>query len=148
LSPRFFFDTSALIKLYHEEDGTAMLDQLLLEHQPVIIISDLSIIEMVSAFAKKVRVHAITEETFKQVVAAFEKDVLVFEVIYLDQAVKNRAVDLLKNRSLEQGLRTLDALQLAAALSGNITTSLDMFVAADKVLVNVAKTEDLPVLLV
>ena len=126
MTSRFFFDTSALIKLYHEEDGTAVLDQLLLDHQPVIVISDLSVIEMISALAKKVRTQAISEETFKKIVAAFEKDIVAFEILYLDQGVKSRAVDLLKNRGMEQGLRTLDALQLASALTGNVKASLDM----------------------
>lgn len=110
MNPRFFFDTSALIKLYHEEVGTVVLDQLLQEHEPVIVISDLSIIEMISAFARKVRTQDMTEDTFERVVASFEKDVLDFEVISIDQEVKNHAVALLKKYGLKQGLRTLDAL--------------------------------------
>jgi len=34
---RFFFDTSALIKLYHEETGTEKLDSLIEAENPVII---------------------------------------------------------------------------------------------------------------
>lgn len=145
---RFFFDTSVLIKLYHEENGTAFLDQLLIEQQPIIVISDLSIIEMISALARKVRTQDITPETFEQVVNTFEKDVPAFERLTLDQAVQNRAIALLKKHSLEQGLRALDALQLASALIGNEKTPLDKFIAADKTLVNVAKKEALSALLV
>ncbi len=147
--PRFFFDTSALIKLYHQEEGTDVVDELLLQDQPVIVaISDLTLIEMVSAFAKKVRTQAITKSTFTMAVTAFEKDVRAFELISIDQAVKFSAIQLLKIYSPERGLRTLDALQLASALAANGKMPLDLFVAADKTLLAVAKQESLPVLLV
>jgi uncharacterized protein len=148
LTSRFFFDTSVLIKLYHEENGTAFLDQLLIEQQPIIVISDLSIIEMISALARKVRTQDVTTEMFEQVVTAFEKDVPAFERLPLNRAVQNRAIALLKKYGLEQGLRTLDALQLASALIGNEKAPLDMFIAADKTLANVAKKEALSALLV
>ena len=146
---RLFFDTSALIKLYHQEEGTDVVDELLLQDQPVIVvISDLTLIEMVSAFAKKVRTQAITKVAFTMVVTAFEKDVRVFELIAIDQNVKSSAIQLLKIHGLERGLRTLDALQLASALTANRRMPLDLFVAADKTLHAVAKQESLPVLLV
>ncbi len=78
---RFFFDTSALIKLYHQEEGTEAVDNLLSQGPSIIVISDLSLIEMVSAFAKKVRTQEITSGVFKIAVAAFEKDALTFELI-------------------------------------------------------------------
>ena len=49
---RFFFDTSALVKLYHTEEGTERLDALLNSEGPIIVISDLTKIEMVSAGQK------------------------------------------------------------------------------------------------
>jgi len=68
--PRLFFDTSALIKLYHEEEGTDIVDNILSQDRSaVIIISDITLIEMVSTFAKKVRTHVINEGTFITVVA-------------------------------------------------------------------------------
>jgi len=146
---RFFFDTSALIKLYHQEKGTDVVDELLVQDQPlIIVISDLTLIEIVSAFAKKVRTQAITKTAFTMAVTAFEKDVEAFELIAIEQNVKSRAIQLLKTRSLERGLRTLDALQLASALAANDKSPLDLFVAADKTLLAVAKQESLPVLLV
>ncbi|MBD3328112.1 PIN domain-containing protein [Candidatus Peregrinibacteria bacterium] len=148
MTKQLFFDTSALVKLYHQEEGTAVLDNLLAEEQFVIVISDLCIIEMVSALAKKVRTEEITAAVFEAVVTAFEEDVLGFEVLHISQEEKHRAVELLKSWGLEEGLRTLDALQLASALTRNMTTSLDLFVAADSTLVSVAKKESLPVLLV
>lgn len=145
---RFFFDTSALIKLYHQEKGTEVVDRLLSQEQPVIVISDLTLIEMVSAFAKKVRTREITQETFETAVAAFEKDIPAFELLPINQDVGFSAAQLLKTRGVEQGLRTLDALQLASALVANKKQTLDLFVAADKTLLTVAEQESLLVLLV
>jgi uncharacterized protein with PIN domain len=48
-----FFDTSALVKRYHQEKGTNVVD-VAFEQEGARIISDVSIIEFFSAFAKKV----------------------------------------------------------------------------------------------
>ncbi len=60
----FFFDTSALVKLYHEEDGTEELTLLVSSENPVILISDITVIEMISALAKKVRTEEDEETDF------------------------------------------------------------------------------------
>ena len=49
MSKRYFFDTSALIKLYHNETGTDTLNNLIASDDPDIVISDLTVIEMISA---------------------------------------------------------------------------------------------------
>jgi uncharacterized protein len=146
--PRYFFDTSALIKLYHQEDGTERVDELVEKEQPTIVISDLTAVEMVSALAKKVRTQEITAETFYTAVAAFEQDVAAFENHSTTLEIMLAARQLLKNRGLSDGLRTLDALQLAAALSAHKWEVLDLFIASDRRLTTVAKQESLPTLLV
>ncbi len=52
-----FFDTSALVKLYHKEDGSDYLADFLNQNKDdlVITISDISKIEFHSAFLKRVR---------------------------------------------------------------------------------------------
>ncbi len=55
----YFFDTSALVKLYHKEEGTDTLDNLLSSQNPVIVVSDIAIIEMVSALLKKARMQLL-----------------------------------------------------------------------------------------
>ena len=113
---RFFFDTSALIKLYHEETGTNKLDSLIESENPVIVISDLTIIEMISALAKKVRMKVIVKDTFIEVVSDFENDLAFYDVIETDKTIKTKAVSLIKSIGGEISLKTLDALQLASAL--------------------------------
>ena len=53
--PGFFVDTSALAKLYHRELGSTYLERLLLNSGTRFWISRLSIVEMESVFAIKVR---------------------------------------------------------------------------------------------
>lgn len=135
---RFFFDTSALVKLYHEEDGTEKLTAILFQEKPRIVISDLAIIEMISTLAKKVRTRAIDIAAFNEAVSAFEEDVFRFEVIEIESQIKKRASDLLKNVGLENGLRTLDSLQLASALVFSEFSTLNLFVASDTGLLHAA----------
>jgi uncharacterized protein with PIN domain len=51
----FFLDTSALAKLYHKEIGSDYLERVLQQPGACVLISPLSIVEMESVFAIKVR---------------------------------------------------------------------------------------------
>jgi len=59
-----FFDTSALVKYYHPEDGTQEVIQIIEEPGARHYISRLSLVEMVSAFAGKFRLGHIDEQGF------------------------------------------------------------------------------------
>ena len=56
---KYFLDTSALVKRYHREEGSDILDRLFEEPDAKFIISDISIIEFYSAIALKVRTGEI-----------------------------------------------------------------------------------------
>ena len=62
-----FLDTSALVKLYHEEAGTANLVEFLEKHSGdlILTISDLTIIEFHSAILKSVRRNVLNLQTAK-----------------------------------------------------------------------------------
>ncbi len=64
----YFFDTSALVKLYHEEQGTDTFDNIIQSENPVIVISNIAIIEIVSAFLKKTRMQIIGHEVCDQAI--------------------------------------------------------------------------------
>ncbi len=138
MTPYFFLDTSALVKLYHEENGTAELSELINRESPVIVISDITVIEMISAFSKKVRTREIDVPTFHEAIRAFEGDIVHFNIIKTEDQIKKRASELLKTAGLNRGLRTLDSLQLAAALVFSEVTPLKLFIASDKVILNTA----------
>lgn len=62
--PNGFFDTSALGKNYHAEVGTEEVERLLRLSEARNFISRLSIVEMQSVFARKVRTNVITDARF------------------------------------------------------------------------------------
>jgi predicted nucleic acid-binding protein len=59
-------DTSALVKRYHREVGTDVVDAAFADEGGIRMISDMGVIEFYSAFAKKVRTGEITEEDFRE----------------------------------------------------------------------------------
>ena len=58
----FFLDSSALIKLYHNEPGTERVDHLFAATDTTLVISELTAVEMYSALARKVRTGEITAD--------------------------------------------------------------------------------------
>lgn len=71
----YFFDTSALVKRYHEEVGTAAVDEAFDDADASFLISDLTVIECHSAFAKKVRTQEIEEEDFQVTMHRLKQDI-------------------------------------------------------------------------
>ena len=51
----YFFDTSALVKPYHAEAGTSAVDRIINEEGAELLIARLTLVEMISVFAIKVR---------------------------------------------------------------------------------------------
>lgn len=136
-----FIDTSALVKLYHEETGTENITFLLnrFAEDLSITISDITRIELHSAFLKRVRIKEIDLDIGRNVFAAFEKDIEMFSVIEVDDVAKSFAVQLLDSIAYQTGLKSLDAIQLSAAIVSHRFVAIDYFVACDKNLLNVAK---------
>ena len=61
---RYYFDTSALVKNYHAEAGTADVQRMLREAGSEFFISRLATVEMLSGFAGKVRVGVFSSGHF------------------------------------------------------------------------------------
>jgi uncharacterized protein len=59
--PRYFFDTSALVKHYHTELGSPKVDLILGESGSEYFIARLTLAEAPSVFAKKVRTGEIAQ---------------------------------------------------------------------------------------
>jgi predicted nucleic acid-binding protein len=135
-----FFDTSALVKRYADEQGTAAVDELIENDNDAIVITSLSVIEMTSAFRRKFNRGEITEtQRDGLLVAFFEEATDTFTIVPIDETAYEIAFDLV----LEDDLRTLDALQLGAARE-LVTTDLDMtFVCADRDLVSIAEIHNM-----
>ena len=110
-----FLDTSALIKLYHAEAGSERLTAYIEEQVDTIFLSELATLEFRSAIWRRVRMREIEQETALRVIACFDADADNYTWIAIQSGLVRIASDLF-NIYGAQGLRTLDALQLASAL--------------------------------
>jgi uncharacterized protein len=111
-----FLDTSSLLKLYHNEPGTDTLIAELSGDVENIYLSELARLEFRSAIWKKTRTNEIDADTANAVITGFIKDSIKFRWIPLSNEVIERAQALLMKYG-SAGLRTLDAIQLASALT-------------------------------
>lgn len=114
MSARFFFDSSALIKLYHQELGTERVEEIFTTDVPLVI-SELAVVELHSTLARKVRTGEIPAESCDEAVRNFEQDCADrFDIEPLTSAVAGQAKALLSKHARQRALRSLDALQLAS----------------------------------
>ena len=142
-----FLDTSALAKLYHPEAGSAFVEDLVLRSGATIIISRLTVVEVQSVFARKIRSGAIAAADSVLLRGLFEEHMAndLFRVIGLTRAHYLGAGELIHRHGTSLGLRTLDSLQLAVALSLHRRGAVESVVASDKILCKVAGVEGMPV---
>lgn len=111
-----FLDTSALLKLYHREEDSEHLMNFLSTSVQELILSEIAILELQSALWRKVREGVINESIVQEVVSYFQKDVSLFRWIRLYPSVIETAANYLRKYG-KTGLRTLDSVQLASAVS-------------------------------
>jgi predicted nucleic acid-binding protein len=137
--PGYFLDTSALANLYHKEAGSDYVERILIE--PRSFISRLSIVEMESVFAIKVRTGEIDGRDVELARRCLRAD-LSQQRLFTSPPVRadhyHVARTLLVRYGAEEGLRTLDALQLAFALDLHRLGLVAVVVAADQTLCRVA----------
>ena len=107
-----FFDTSALIKFFHNEDGTKAVTDLLNSQENKIWISELAKLEFLSALHRRFRNKEIDENILKEAIEGFEEELNRFNIEPLSHATVQEARELLQKHGKEYGLRTLDALHL------------------------------------
>ena len=142
-----FFDTSALVKYYHEEFGEKAVAALIGNSENSIFISRLAVIEWHSAFSRLVRTGILTPEEFRILRTRFISDIRnrQFRILPLERAHHQLAIRLIVKYALTQSLRTLDALQLAVAIDLNPKTPLDHFVCSDIPFCQIVQQEGLSV---
>jgi len=131
-----FFDTSALVKLFHEEEGSETVESLVSSPTNRFWVLDLVRLEFLSAIFRRYRNSEIDEDKLDQAISGFDEQLVSFNIEPLGQSVLREAESLLKSNGKENGLRALDALHLAACV---IIMGDDWaFVCADKTLCKVA----------
>jgi uncharacterized protein len=144
----YFLDSSAIVKFYHPEAGSATVQRVFGEADTRILISRLAVVEVWSAFTGKLRIGAITEREARLSLDRFKSDLVagVMGVFALTEFHYRRAEQLIEKNWARQRLRTLDSLQLAVALDLHGQGLIENFVTADKKLGEVAEIEGLSVL--
>jgi predicted nucleic acid-binding protein len=145
---RYFFDTSALVKRYHAESGTAKVRTIFDAPNAEHVITRLTTVEILSGFAIKVRTGVFSSTEFQRPRGLFLADVKrrLLRPVRALNADYQLAGDLIVKHGMSRQLRTLDALQLAIALRVHRATSIDSFVCADRGLCDIATVEGMAVL--
>lgn len=137
-----YLDTSSLVKLYVDEQGSEQVRELARDAY-TIATSWLAYTEARSAFARKHREGVISPEEYHQRVAEFERE---WGVGYLTLEVSYNILQDAGNLAVKRALRALDAIHLASALhiadGAGPPTSL-IFSSADGRLLVAAQAEGL-----
>jgi len=111
-----FFDTSSILKLYHDEEGSDELLDYFNKNIDIVILSELADLEFRSALWRKVRTEEIDELVALDVIKCFENDYDNFVWIKLKSDIMKSASKLLMKYG-KKSLRSLDSIQLACALT-------------------------------
>ena len=112
----YYFDTSALVKLYHKERGSDKVKMLFEDNTAANCICQLTFTEFCSSLYKKFRSKEIADErVVQEAIKSFEIDAQFEWTIQIDQNVFDEARTIITKYGTQYAIRTLDALQLACA---------------------------------
>lgn len=141
--PGCFLDTSVLVKRYHVEAGTTLIDQLFDDHQTDLFISRIGFIETQSALATKVRSGHLAESDYELARRRFLGDVKSHRILVVRVLARHYllAEKLITRHAKHRRLRTLDAFQLSIGLDLRVQKRIDVFTCADEALCEVAALE-------
>ena len=123
----YFFDTSALVKRYHVEEGSHIVNGIFETAGNKILIANLSMAEFASAINRKKNKGEISNEQIKVVLRKFATETILPNIVTVGITTKHitGAYDLI----FEHNLTSNDAIILAACL--NFIEVDPVFVCAD-----------------
>jgi predicted nucleic acid-binding protein len=141
----YYFDTSALVKLYVREPGT---DEVLRLASEVagnrLALLAFTQVEMHSALRRRERAGELAGPVVIHLLESFQRHL---EAVFLRQVVTDSIFDVASELVDRHGLFALDAIQLAGYLALRTSSgSLPIFVSADRQLLEAAKAESAAVL--
>jgi predicted nucleic acid-binding protein len=133
--PLYYLDSSALIKAYLPEKGSAWIEELVVSG--TIAISMLTVSEVASALSRRVREGTIDAGQRKRLFDTFLAHTDRFQVMGVSPEVIDDAAAILLRDPPSAGLRTLDAIHLATAqrsfiLARQAASESGVLVAADR----------------
>jgi predicted nucleic acid-binding protein len=142
VTPFAFADTSAIVKLYADESGTATVEAV-----PLLVVSQLARVEVPAAIWRKHRMGELSAADAAILVAGFESDYFGTEdrpTRFFVASVTPYILDQAARLVATHGLRAYDAVQLATAcLVGTAVPEGIAFLAFDKALCSAAAAEGL-----
>lgn len=140
---KIFLDTSSVFKLYYREPDSYITENIFKTNiVETIYLSEITLIEFESTVWKKIRTKEINIAQGTSITKPFNNDLGKFTLVNVDNSIINNAKILMDTYGL-QGLRTLDSIQLATAVSLKSVASL--FVTSDQLLQSFFVQEGLPV---
>ena len=129
-----FFDTSALLKRFLNEEGSKQVTSLF-EKVKVIVVSPITHIECVSTFKRLLHTHEIDSQTFHHLCDEIAIDFSSYITVKLDDDLKQVALHTLE----KYPLKAADTIQLASLI--HIQSEIDSFVVCDEQLKKYALKE-------
>jgi uncharacterized protein with PIN domain len=109
----YFFDTSALAKIYHQEDDSDIVISIFNSRDNEIFVSELSVIEYYSVVYRKFREGHIDEIELEKILKRFEIDISNrFELLIFSSSVVINAKDAFRVLGQEVFIRSLDVIQI------------------------------------
>lgn len=131
-----FFDTSALVKIFHDETCSQVIRNVYLDEKNTSYILDIAQIEYYSALYRRFRNKEVSKSQLKIALTGFDKELVNIRIQSTTSLIVDEARSLLVLYGEGMGLRTLDSLHLAAF--SLIQESDWIFVCCDNILSEVA----------
>ncbi len=121
-----YFDTSVLAKRYVKEEGAAAAKKLLQRYR--FLSSAVAPVELLSALGRRRLAGEVMQRDFLSIRSRIQKDRAYWELVEVGPIVLSQAEDIVQ----KTGLRTLDALHVASALTFQAASGLTIpFITAD-----------------
>lgn len=121
-----YFDTSVLVKRYIKEEGSTVARNLLQRYR--LLSSAITPVEVLSALSRRRTAGELTPRDFLAIRSRLRKDRSYWELVEVGAIVLSQAEELVQ----KTGLRTLDAVHVASALSFQAASGLTIpFITAD-----------------
>lgn len=133
-----FLDTSALVKRYVAESGSAEVRRRF--RSGVIAVARIAYAELSAALARRQREGGLTREAFDSILDRLDRDFSRLVVVEIRPALVAQVPDLVRRFPL----RGYDAVQLAAALTLRSRSAVELW-GADGDLLSAARSEGLKV---
>jgi len=144
----YYLDTSALIKRYHNEDGTDVMNALMeaiISEKARGVISSFVMPETISALNRKRNAGLVAKKVFKELLTVFYEELKHLKIISVDDRRIVKSIPYI----LKYNLNSADALHLVCALSEK--DSIDpaeqyFFICCDERLIKAATKEGVDVI--